>query len=424
MSVVRYCGKCGAGLTIVNDLESSTVTQTPNEAEGSSDRRSQTSQTLFPNVLDSFIVLSSDPTTRVAVNSYCEKQGSSQVSESLPATFEQIGQVIDRAYSNGGEIDQAPLCLECLDSIILEINRRISEAEEDAHLYEAACKELESFNKNASIHTHIYTETERHDMVQLEKMDRQQVCMENELDQLDKTHAALVEEKAKLQSDVAQIDSMEAKYGAEFLRYQWDLAQHEEECAAVNASIQYVTQQLSRLKTTNVMNDTFHIGEDGPFGTINGFRLGRMAPHKVSWDEINAAWGQVCLLMDIITTKGNFHLSQYRIIPRGSFSVVIRKQDQAQLELSGSEGGISIFFTGRRFDQAMVAFLACVRDVYSQIVKQDPQFRIPYPIVEDKVGSLSVKLQFNQDERWTKALKFLLIDIKWILEYVEGHCPG
>ncbi len=36
---------------------------------------------------------------------------------------------------------------------------------------------------------------------------------------------------------------------------------------------------------------------DGPFGTISGFRLGRTSEHPVEWDETNAAWGQVVLLL-------------------------------------------------------------------------------------------------------------------------------
>ena len=36
---------------------------------------------------------------------------------------------------------------------------------------------------------------------------------------------------------------------------------------------------------------------DGPFGTVNGFRLGRLPSVAVEWDEINAAWGMACLLL-------------------------------------------------------------------------------------------------------------------------------
>ena len=55
--------------------------------------------------------------------------------------------------------------------------------------------------------------------------------------------------------------------------------------------------QLERLKRTSVFNDVFHIWHEGAFGTISGFRLGRMSTVAVEWDEINAAWGQSVLLL-------------------------------------------------------------------------------------------------------------------------------
>ncbi len=52
------------------------------------------------------------------------------------------------------------------------------------------------------------------------------------------------------------------------------------------------------LKRTNVYSDVFKIWFDGPFGTISGLRLGRTSSQEVSWDEINAAWGQAVLLLN------------------------------------------------------------------------------------------------------------------------------
>lgn len=39
---------------------------------------------------------------------------------------------------------------------------------------------------------------------------------------------------------------------------------------------------------------------DGPFGTISGFRMGRLN-EEVSWEEVNSAWGQAVLLLDMMT---------------------------------------------------------------------------------------------------------------------------
>ena len=61
--------------------------------------------------------------------------------------------------------------------------------------------------------------------------------------------------------------------------------------------IDRTNQRLQLLQGVNVLNDAFRIWHDGPFGTISGFRLGRTPDAPVSWDEINAAWGQAVLLL-------------------------------------------------------------------------------------------------------------------------------
>ena len=91
------------------------------------------------------------------------------------------------------------------------------------------------------------------------------------------------------------------------------------------AKIEVSQAHLELLNKTNVLIDAFPIRYDGDFGTINNFRLGRLpkAPvsiatfcvfdvhkplpahiklghmkrYQVEWDEINAAWGQACLLL-------------------------------------------------------------------------------------------------------------------------------
>ncbi len=84
-----------------------------------------------------------------------------------------------------------------------------------------------------------------------------------------------------------------------------------------------------RLKRTNVYDDTFHISYDGHFGTINGFRLGKLQSLNVEWTEINAALGQVVLLLHTIARQCNFKFSKYKLMPMGSFSKVGKKDDNS-----------------------------------------------------------------------------------------------
>ena len=61
---------------------------------------------------------------------------------------------------------------------------------------------------------------------------------------------------------------------------------------------------------------------DGHFGTINGLRLGRLPTFIVEWSEINAAWGQVVLLLHSLAKKINLVFKRYKLIPYGNHSFI------------------------------------------------------------------------------------------------------
>ena len=52
------------------------------------------------------------------------------------------------------------------------------------------------------------------------------------------------------------------------------------------------------------------------------------------------------------------------------------------------------------------------------IISQDSTFEVAYAIDQDKVANLTVRLQFNSDSKWTKALKFMLTNLKYCLNWV------
>ena len=85
----------------------------------------------------------------------------------------------------------------------------------------------------------------------------------------------------------------------------------------------YINGQLEKLKRTNVFSQTFHIWNSGHFGTINGYRLGRLPSVPVEWAEINAAWGQTALLLaSLAKVVGPDPFQKYQIVPYGSYSYI------------------------------------------------------------------------------------------------------
>lgn len=79
------------------------------------------------------------------------------------------------------------------------------------------------------------------------------------------------------------------------------ILQEETECA--ENTLKYASDQLEKLQKTNAFNLAFHIWHNGHFGTINGFRLGRLPNQSVEWSEINAAWGQAAILLYSLAKK-------------------------------------------------------------------------------------------------------------------------
>jgi len=178
---------------------------------------------------------------------------------------------------------------------------------------------------------------------------------------------------------------------------------------------------LDTLERTNVYNDAFCIGHDGVFGTINGLRLGRVSGGHVEWTEINAAWGQALLLLYTIARKLDYTIENFRLVPMGSFSRIEKISDKSSYELYGS-GDLHLgrLLHNRRFDYAMVAFLDCLRQVIEYVKSQDSSADFPHPIVKDKIGDVSIKLQFGVEEAWTRALRHVLLALKLLLKWTTS----
>ncbi|GAA5902431.1 hypothetical protein JCM5296_006419 [Sporobolomyces johnsonii] len=141
-------------------------------------------------------------------------------------------------------------------------------------------------------------------------------------------------------------------------------------------------------------------------------------PHsQVEWPEINAAWGHTLLLLSTIARKFGFTFQGYRLVPCGSFSRVERTDgDRASYELYGSgDFAVTRLLQNRRFDLAMVAFLDCLRQLSEWVVSRDRSVRLPHAVVKDRIGDVSIKLQFGSDEAWTRALRHVLLDLKILL---------
>ncbi|KAI9442583.1 APG6-domain-containing protein [Lactarius indigo] len=276
--------------------------------------------------------------------------------------------------SSRTDIDH-PLCAECTHILLSNLTRQLEETKKERDGYIAFEKEAKK-------------EKER----EKESLNPQEA--ERKIARLKEDKRIAIEQLHEAEARASQLASLRATYAAD-------------------------SATLERLERTNVYNDAFCIGHDGVFGTINSLL-------PVEWAEINAAWGQTLLLLYTIARKLDFTFENYRLVPMGSFSRVERTTgDKTTYELYGS-GDLHLgrLLHNRRFDYAMVAVLDCLRQLMEWVRLQDSSVEFPHQVVKDKIGDSSVKLQFNQEETWTRALRHVLLALKILLKWTTSGNNG
>lgn len=180
-------------------------------------------------------------------------------------------------------------------------------------------------------------------------------------------------------------------------------------------------QKQEKYMRMSSLNDAFFIWYNGPFATINSFRLGSLPLKPVEWTEINAALGQAVLVVAIIALRSGIEFKKYGLVPMGSFSKVFKMEDRRTLLSLYTDGSFSLF-PKRNFNAALVGFVSCIYELGEYIKSHDPTYGLPNAIdlKENTINEVSILLA-NDDEIWTRALKFLLSDIKWIIAWYTKH---
>ncbi|GEM07851.1 autophagy-related protein 6 [Rhodotorula toruloides] len=241
-----------------------------------------------------------------------------------------------------------------------------------------------------------------------------------ELKAVEAQKASLAEEQAALDAEEEELAREEAEFWRQHSLYLVDRDYLLERQSALETRLANGQRELDKLQRTNVYNDAFCIGQEAGFGTINGLRLGRLPGISVEWPEINAAWGHTLLLLHTIARKFAFEFHGYKLVPCGSFSSIEKVGEKGETvgvyELYGSgDFAVTRLLQNRRFDMAMVAFLECLRQLSEWVRRKDRGVRLPHAVVKDRIGDVSIKLQFGSDETWTRALRHVLLDLKILL---------
>lgn len=353
--------------------------------------------------------------------------------------------------SSRSDIDH-PVCVECTEALVESMEKRLASTEKQRDAYI-------DFLKNA--HADSPTPEEAQQVAkELVKCREKEAAAFRELEDLERQKFALEQEVEDLEREAKALDTEEAHFWQERNAFTTTLAEYQNERDSVELRYSHDTRLLERLQRTDVYTDTFSISYDGSFGTINGLRLGRLSGQPVEWAEINAAWGMALLFLDTLAEKLSFTFRGYGLHPLGSTSSIEKLPESATSSpaatrvittsvgsASGSAGSESAkqqtekvehlplhrgehvpivsSFIHRHFDQGMIAFLVCLRQLGKHVEQTTPssgdsQVKMPYEIKKDKINDCSIKLGgFGQDENWTKACKHTLTYCKFLMAYTR-----
>ncbi|XP_021893029.1 beclin-1-like protein isoform X5 [Carica papaya] len=254
--------------------------------------------------------------------------------------------VLKRAFeiaTSQTQVEQ-PLCLDCMRVLSDKLEKEVEDVTRDIDAYEGCLRRLEGEPQDLLSEADFLKEK-----LKIEEEERK---LEAAIEETEKQNAEVNTELKELDLKSKRFKELEERYWQEFNNFQFQLIAHQEERDAILAKIEVSQAHLELLKRTNVLNDAFPIWHDGEFGTINNFRLGRLPKILVEWDEINAAWGQACLLLHTMCNyfRPKFQ-SRVKIHPMGSYPRIVDTSNNTY-ELFGHPN----LFRSTRYDKTMTLF--------------------------------------------------------------------
>jgi beclin 1 len=174
--------------------------------------------------------------------------------------------------SSRSDIDH-PICQECSDLLTEGLTKRLANVTRERDAYVDHLRRVSA---------EIPTDAEREAATrELEMLKSQAEAELRELQDMERERAVVEAETRRLEEEKMKLDEEEVEFWRERNSFARRLEEFQNERDGVNLQYDHDSRQLEKLQRTNVYNDTFCIGHDGYFGTINGLRLGRLPNQPV-----------------------------------------------------------------------------------------------------------------------------------------------
>lgn len=312
------------------------------------------------------------------------------------------------------ELDMdVPLCLECSTTLLAEYDEILEQTNKEVAAYRAylASSAQELVNgSNLTAHQE-----------DLDALIKEEKRLKKELESVFREADAMAEEARQIVQLEKQLADSQQSYWLAFGKWKVYHQRVEDDLSSVQTRLSTTSARLNLLRSSVVLNDAFSLWVDGHFATVNGLRLGRISSQQVEWAEISAAVSLVAQLVAQMAKTLNYKFKSYQFVFSGPSVKLERIKDKQVLELSADPDATFIrLFANRRFDNAMTAFLNLIEELIIHVQSLDSSFKPPYNISGDKIDAKSIRMQFNSEELWTKALKFMVTEIKWILAWMTS----
>ena len=304
-----------------------------------------------------------------------------------------------------------PLCNHCSQKVLNDLKSRLDEAYAEGELLQGAFAELEAGEEDAS-----------DDMFSDADYEREHLEQQHEEDALRAAVGAAKQERTALREELCRLRKQREQHAAD------ESTQHEalnaaelerqaaaEEALRASQLVALCERELRRLQRVDVLSDVFRIEVGGAVGSINELHLGRLPTLTVEWAEINAALGQVVLLVVTLARQHDITFKANVLVPHGSFSKVYRLQEPRvvyELHASGSASFGRLFGAGR-FEKALAMLLTCIGELLEHAAAR-PRAGIsaqpPHPLSEVNSGFLSSAVEG----------KCLLQNLSWLLAWTAA----
>jgi len=313
----------------------------------------------------------------------------------------EIGQCFD--YTNEYTDIDLPVCDKCASYLIQDLNNQVECMENEIESYQNFIKSIENglYNDSTDLENEIKKLHEEEEKL-LGEIEGQLTVL-NELDS----------QMEKLNSSEEKINQLEEEFTDTYRRTIKKRFIYNDEEQNSFSLLDWTQESLEKFRKSYFLDDAFHIWHLGHFATINGLRIGNLKSQFVDIHEINAGWGFLALLVETLRKKLEWQWRDFDFKILGSHTRIGRK-GRTGYPLFAQRPNLK-FVSYNKYDKGLCAILQCVKELEAHIQSFDTTYFPPYVIERDKINGLSIK------DDWTKATKWLLTNIKFLVSWVAKN---